>query len=363
MKKLLALATVAGTAAMTLTACGGGATKGFVMLITAEGSKTDGTFNESSWKGMEKANELLLEDLTIDAIETKSGEESKLKESLLSAIEKGAETMILPGFNQAHKSLHDIANDYSSRNFLVLDADGYFGDAGFVANSSVASGNITSALYAVEQAAFLAGFAVQKSRNAETKYGIWGGVAYPSVYSFMAGFKQGVEHAVHAGYSTATFLTPKDSPKADDYYVGNFNAGGGTAMANVYLGKGADILLPVAGPQTKDAIDATKAHATNKTAKIVGVDVDAKGLYADDASMIITSILKRLDTTVYNYLKAVYEDETIPGLTLGKVYTGNLNNGGVGITDIAGVTIGNEDSETTSAKLAKACVLDYAACE
>ena len=87
------------------------------------------------------------------------------------------------------------------------------------------------------------------------------------------------------------------------------------------------------------------SYFKKSSAKVVGVDVDAKGLYTGDKDYVITSIMKNLAVTVADILKEVY------GFTntsfFGTGYTGTLSNGGVGFTPVAGT---NEEGVTATAE-------------
>lgn len=324
MKKLLALLS---TAPLALTACGGGSsTEGViaksVTTVVAEGTVSDGTFNQSVNDGANAVKDTLK--LAVSNVELKTGDAEKLKTGISGQLEKGMETLLLPGFTHGTKQLDELAKTATDRNFVLFDANGYVDGTNFVAYNNP---RIASVLYDVHQAAFIAGYLAAKyydSISQTLKLGMFGGMKFPSVYSFMAGAKAGVL-AYNTDNSTSHQVINLGS--VDDHYSGSFAPGGGTAKANELITKGANVLLPVAGPQTKDAIDVVKGKANHF---VIGVDVDATNLYKDDASLILTSITKGLKKSTERILSELY-GTTPDRKSFGTTTTGNLDNEEIGI--------------------------------
>jgi basic membrane protein A len=85
--------------------------------------------------------------------------------------------------------------------------------------------------------------------------------------------------------------------------------------------------MPVAGPVGLGAAEAVKAAGS---AWIIGVDTDWTVSAANYKDIVLTSVVKRMDVTVYDTTKIV-----IDGKFAGGIYTGTLENGGVGLATIA----------------------------
>jgi len=98
-------------------------------------------------------------------------------------------------------------------------------------------------------------------------------------------------------------------------------------MAISFMDEGADVILPVAGPV---GLGSAAAVQERGDAWIIGVDVDWTVSAPEFADIVLTSILKRIDNGVY----AVTE-EAATGAFEGGVYVGNLENEGVGVSDVA----------------------------
>ena len=307
MKKLLSALAVAPLA---ITACGGG-TKALkpksVMTIVAEGTVTDGTFNQSVDKGAKEVQSSL--GLTVGSVEADTKDAEKLKTAIVGQIEQGVETLLLPGFNHGTKQLEDLAKVSTDRNFIIFDANGW-NDASFNF-TAFNSPRIASVLYEVQQAAYLAGYFTAKYYDSEgvaLKFASYGGMKIPSVYSFMAGAAEGVERFKQESTSGLDHKVITLPGGADKQYSGSFKAGEGTTISNELIDAGANVIMPVAGPQTKDTIDAIKAKGkTAADIQVIGVDVDATGLYTADAGFILTSVLKKLQASTARILRELYE--------------------------------------------------------
>jgi len=164
------------------------------------------------------------------------------------------------------------------------------------------------------KAGYLASLYLMTINDANPKVGTWGGGNFPGVTSFMRGFVAGVKY-----YNDNK---EERNPKVEivkfnddaDYTNTGFDNGGGTTRADYLIDNGADVILPVAGGQTKDLIDAIKRSQRKDEVKIVGVDTDQSVTYSEDKNLFLTSITKNLRKAVYEGYKEITSDSTeIPG--------------------------------------------------
>ena len=93
------------------------------------------------------------------------------------------------------------------------------------------------------------------------------------------------------------------------------------------MDEGADVIMPVAGPV---GLGTAAAIQERGGAWIIGVDTDWTVSAPEFADVVLTSVLKRLDTAVYASSEA-----TVKGEFAGGLWIGNLANDGVGISDPA----------------------------
>jgi basic membrane protein A len=88
------------------------------------------------------------------------------------------------------------------------------------------------------------------------------------------------------------------------------------------IDEGADIILPVAGPVGLGAA----AAAEEAGAKMIWVDTDGCISAAEYCSLFLTSIMKNMNTAVFDTM-----GEVVDGSFAGGLYSGTLENGGVGL--------------------------------
>ncbi len=89
------------------------------------------------------------------------------------------------------------------------------------------------------------------------------------------------------------------------------------------MDEGADIIMPVAGPVGLGTAAVAKERGN---ASIIGVDSDWVLTNPDYADITLTSVLKNMDITTKDAIKAAKD-----GTFKGGVTVGTLTNGGVGL--------------------------------
>lgn len=94
-------------------------------------------------------------------------------------------------------------------------------------------------------------------------------------------------------------------------------------VAEDLIGRGADIILPVAGAA---GLGAAAAALDAGNVLMIGVDADQFKTAPEYADQWLTSIEKNMDVAVFETIESVVADDFQGGL-----YVGTLENGGVGI--------------------------------
>lgn len=183
--------------------------------------------------------------------------------------------------------------------------------------------NVRNQVYAVDQAAFLAGYAAA-SATRTGKVGTFGGVKFPTVIAFMDGFARGVAH-YNQRHGAQVEVLGWDIAAQDGLFLGGFCCSqAGQRLAAGLLDAGADIVLPVAGVSVgQGAAAEVQAHGE---AYFIGVDTDWYVTQPDYAGIVLTSIEKRVDVSV---LAAV--QDVAAGTFTGGTRLGTLANGEVGL--------------------------------
>ncbi|WP_030174699.1 BMP family lipoprotein [Spirillospora albida] len=318
----ISLVTVAG-AALTLSAsaCGGkkaddgdaGGDKKTVKVGLAYdiGGRGDQSFNDSAAAGLDRAKKDL--NVTLEEISAKPDEPDSDKESRLRLLaNKGYNPVIGVGFAYTN-SIVKVAKDFPNTKFLVVDAD----------QCKVEGANVLGACFSEEQGSFLVGAAAALKSKTGT-IGFIGGVNVPLIHKFQAGYEAGAK-AAKPGIKIlpAKYLT--QPPNFDGFK----NPALGNEAAKGQLDAGADVIYHAAGGA---GIGVIKTAGAAK-AWAIGVDSDQynQPAVAEVKDYILTSMLKRVDVAVYDFVDAVAKG-TFQGGT--KKY--DLSNDGVGYSTSGG---------------------------
>lgn len=333
MQKVIKSVIAVATAALTLTACASGTTTPGASSSSAPatsqapalkvgmaydvGGRGDQSFNDSAAAGLDKAKA----DFGVDAKEsaaTNGEAESAREERLNQLIDAGYTNIVAVGFAYA-TAVGKVAAENPKVKFAIVD------------DSTNNLDNVMNLTFAANEGSFLVGVAA--ALTTKTKHvGFIGGVETDLIKSFEAGYDAGVKAVDPTIKIDSKYLTqPPD-------FSGFSSVDKGKAAAEGMYQGGADVVYHAAGGSGGGVF--TAAKAAGKWA--IGVDSDqAKTAAPDVQSVILTSMLKRVDTGVYYFIKSVH-DGTFKGGT--QVF--DLKTDGVGYS-----TTGDHLSADTIAKV------------
>ncbi|HEX7189007.1 MAG TPA: BMP family ABC transporter substrate-binding protein [Actinomycetes bacterium] len=305
MRRVTTLATALLAGALVLTSCGGdgdddatttpkgddtssAAAEIKVGMAYDIGGRGDQSFNDAAALGLDKAKAEL--GVETQEAEAKAGEPESAKEERLRILaEQGYDPVLAIGFAYA-AALSTVAAEFPDTTFGIVD-DGTEGD------------NITNLLFAEEQGSFLVGAAAGLKTQTGT-VGFIGGCTVDLIKKFEAGFKAGVEAAKPGTEILSKYLS--DPPGCEAFTTTDTGKTAGEGMYD----QGADIVYHAAGASGIGLFEA--AAAADKLA--IGVDQDQYNS-ADPAvkDVIMTSMLKRVDVAVFEFLNSVVDGTVKPG--------------------------------------------------
>ncbi len=311
-RKVLAGVAMASASLLVLSGCASpkpGA--GYIACgVSDEGSWTDKSFNESVMDGLVQAQEEF-------GVEIKSAESNSSEDfapNLQSMIDAKCDVIFAVGFN-----LVDAVNAAAEANTDVhfVTVDGW----------SNGATNLKPFNYNTVESAYLAGYAAA-DYSATKVLGTYGGLQIPAVTDFMDGFYYGAM-AWSADNNTEVKVVGWNPATSKGDFIGGFapNDPAGKTIAAGQIAQGADVLLPVGGDQFGALSEAISEAGVD--AKMIGVDKDWTVANPEYKDLILTSIMKLLGASVYDYIKADAVDKTEFS---GEAYIGTLSNGGVGVT-------------------------------
>ena len=254
------------------------------------GGRGDKSFNDSAAAGLDKAKTELgveIKELSATQGETDADKETRLK--LLA--DGGYNPVIAVGFLYGN-SLKKVAAAYPKTTFGIID--------------SVVDGapNVTGLTFAEEQGSYLVGVAAAK-KSKTGNVGYIGGCLIPLLQKFEAGFVAGAKAANPAVKVQVKYLSnPPDCKGFND-------PAAGTETANGMYDGGADVIFAAAGGSGTGVFQSAKA----KSKLAIGVDSDQYvSAAADLKPVIMTSMLKRVDTAVFDFIKSFKDGSPLSGV-------------------------------------------------
>lgn len=165
-----------------------------------------------------------------------------------------------------------------------------------------------SVTYKQNEGAFLAGYlAALISENG--KVGFVGGADWPVIHDYQVGYEAGVAYA-NNGCEVVSRYT-------NDHY----DAALGKTTAKACYDDGCDVIFQAAGPAGLGVLEAAEEYGF----KAIGVDTDQGYLHP---GYIVTSMLKRVDTSIYDIIS-----KCVKGEDLEDSYVYDVANGGISLAD------------------------------
>jgi basic membrane protein A len=258
----------------------------YVGMVYATGGLGDGSFNDQAQQGIQKA----AQEFAVKYDEAQPEEVSQFKnyqQQFASSTSPDYDLVSCIGFLQAD-ALSETAPAYPDQRFMIVD-------------SAVDADNVESYVFKEHEGSFLAGqlagslttmefsAGAGSTKPDQTKVGFVGGVEGELIGKFEAGYTAGAKHA-------------NDSIEVQSTYVGSFNdpAGGKEAALAMY-NSGADIVYHASGNTGTGVFQA----AQEVGAYAIGVDRAQSITKPSFADVILGSMVKRVDTAVFNSVKGV----------------------------------------------------------
>ncbi len=294
MRQVMKFAIGATAAAVTLAGCSSSSTPSGSTSSSAGGSglkvgmaydvggRGDQSFNDAAAAGLDKA----LKELGVtskEAAATNGEAESAREERLQQLIDAGYTTIVAVGFAYA-PSVAKVAKANPKVKFALVDSTDAKGD------------NIESITFAEHEGSYLVG-AAAALKSKTNHIGFVGGVETDLIKKFEAGYVAGAKAVNPAITIDKKYLTqPPD-------FSGFSSVDKGENAAKGMYDAGADVVYHAAGGSGGGVFKAAKA--AGKLA--IGVDSDqaASPALAAVKDVILTSMIKKVDVGVYDFIKSV----------------------------------------------------------
>ena len=302
-------------------------------IVTDTGGVDDKSFNQSAWEGLQAwgKEHNLSKDNGYTYFQSQS--EADFANNFSQAATNGYKLVYGVGYKLA-PAVTAAADENADINYVVIDS--VVGD----------KKNVASAVFADNEAAYLAGVAAAKTTKTN-KVGFIGGARGEVITRFEKGFEAGVK-SVNKDISV-------DVQYAEDFN----NPEKGRTIAATQYAAGADVIYQAAGGTGagvfKEAKDLNEKKNEGEKVWVIGVDRDQvdEGKYTSkdgkEANFVLASTLKQVGTTVQDISNKTEKGE-FPG---GQVIVYSLKDKGV---DLAVTNLSEEGKKAVED--AKAKILD-----
>lgn len=272
---------------------------GTTIALVLNGELGDQAFFDSAARGAAQAEEELgAEVQVIEAGLEAAGWEPALR----SAVASEEYDLVITGTQPMAEILGPIAEEFAEQKFVFYDG-------------VLEAPNVHSITYAQNEGSFLAGALAglvttsdMDGVNADSTIGFVGGLDLPVINDFLAGYSQGAAYV-------------DDSVEVLTAYAGDFgDPARGLELASTQINQGADVVFQVAGGTGAGVFQA----ASDEGVYAIGVDSNQNALVP---GTIITSMLKNVDTSLFNAMQRFTNGDLEFGIT----QVSDLESGGVGL--------------------------------
>jgi basic membrane protein A len=291
-----------------------------VGMVYAAGGLGDGSFNDQAQDGLLEAES----QLDVEYRETQPENPSEFEtfqRQFAGETDPDYDLVCCIGFLQTG-ALEETAPAFPDQSFMLVD-------------SVVDEDNVASYTFKEHEGSFLVGELAGMLTTREFSAGVGATAGDSATVGFIGGVESDLIRRFQAGYEAGVAAAAEDVAVLTNY-VGDFSdpAGGREAALAMY-NDGADVVYHAAGNSGTGVFQA--AQQRNRFA--VGVDSDQSLTRESYADVILASMVKRVDTAVFDAIQAVDED-SFEGGTVASL---GLYRDGVGIT--YGQQLGDEIPE------------------
>jgi basic membrane protein A len=249
-------------------------------LVLSVGGLGDKSFNDSAYEGLKRA----ADEFGIKPVYGQPEQMAEDEKYLRQYAEQGMDLVIAVGFLMKD-ALDKVAGEFPETDFAIIDA-------------VVEQPNVASLVFREHEGSFLVG-AIAGLITETGKVGFIGGMDIPLIHKFEVGYIEGVKHVrpdadvviAYAGSGPEAFHDPVK----------------GKSLALSQFDRGADVIFQAAGSTGNGVIDAAQERG------LFAIGVDANQNYMAPGH-VLTSMLKRVDVSVYQIIKDVVEGKFEGGI-------------------------------------------------
>ena len=301
--------------ACVTSACGNGGLR--VGLAYDVGGRGDKSFNDAAAAGLDRVKRELPGIGQVRELAAREGESDDDRYDRLKLLcSADFEVVIAVGYlyagaDPANGPLANAAKACPDTHFAIVD------------DARVTAGNVAGLTFADEQGSFLVGVAAARTTTTG-KVGFVGGCRNSLIGRFAAGFRAGVHEARPEATTTTRYLAEEVQP-----CPGFAEPDTAAAEATKIYDAGADVVFHATGGSGEGVFQAAAAKPGRWA---IGVDSDQYVTVGSPLNkVILTSMVKRVDTAVFEFVKSMTEQRPLTG-----EHRFDLADGGVGYATSGG---------------------------
>jgi basic membrane protein A and related proteins len=275
-----------------------------VGLVTDTGGVNDHSFNQLAWEGIQKASE----EMGFEVKFIESGKPTDYETNIDALATEGYNVIITVGSRMGDATALK-ARQYPNIRFAIIDHA--YSDGGLT--------NVTSLMFAEDQAGFLAGVLAGGMSRSGFVCSV-SSLLTPASERYMKSFFGGA--AWQAGDNIQFMNNYINIQTANENVPSFTDLTQGKETALNLIGQGCDVVFVVGGSTVNGALLAAKESYL----PAIGADVDQYNTNPEVQDTLLSSAQKNVDVAVYNYLRTVADGSVKAGIS-----TATLQNGGVGL--------------------------------
>lgn len=249
-------------------------------LVLDKGGKDDKSFNTAAVVGATLATK----ELGIEMKEVECPDDAAFEPALRTFAERGYSLIFAIGFAQVD-AVKKVAPNYPNIRFAIVDG-------------LVDLPNVASLMFDEHEGSYLVGYFAGLLTKTN-KVGFVGGMDIALIRRFQIAYEAGAKAANAKVEPIVNYVGVNSSAWA--------NPTRGKELALAQYGRGADVVFAAAGASGLGVFDA----AEEKKAYVIGVDSNQNGL---KPGRVATSMLKRVDTAVFETIRSQVEGKFTPGV-------------------------------------------------
>lgn len=249
-------------------------------IVYSTGGKFDGSFNQSAFDGAERFKS----EFNTEYREFELRNDTQSQQAIRTFAREGRDPVVVIGFQQA-SALAEVAPEFPETRFAIVDM-------------VVDQPNVQSIVFREHEGSYIVGMLAAMASKSNL-IGAVGGMDIPLIRRMTCGYELGA-HSVNAKANVLVNFAGTTGAAWNDPIRG-------AELATTQIGKGADVVLQLAGGTGLGVLQASADAGVLG----IGSDSNQNGLHAGS---ILTSMVKHVDVAVYEAFRTALDSTWQPGV-------------------------------------------------